>query len=609
MSSVSRAQLKLFVPLGIGLLVALALLFALFGMVRSERADALWSVERHRRLAVQYGKRELIANLHNRLARSNTAMLAARADPLVACPGCLWRQSGRQLLPRLAARAPDIVRDENRHGDDSVQFWHQALVAGRDEGDAMWAERIALQQGCGERDGVARLAVFHADYVLPVEQELASALASLAGCAHSGAARAEIIRGAAALPGRRRVEGIQQRLLRVARDLTPDDAAWVHAHILRASEQAGIGADEFRLRYAELAEKEVVIPEGLTGPALITDRGGHYYVQPAGEELVGVSVDLSAELAAVAWTMRESGLIDADDELRAKVPAAGQDLPALGIALRSPRTARARADIHDRYGIKLFLLGLFGALAFVMVGMGVLLQRRRMRILELKSHFVAGVSHEFKTPLASMRVLAETLDRRTRGMAEVRDYPQRLLRDIDGMVFLVENILSFNRLTKGRMVPRREVMSIRELVARAVDEVREHTGKDIEVEVEVDVEPGVEPGDASMTGDPELLSLLFRNLAANSVAYNRRTPVTIKVGVAIGARQRKVISFADNGVGIAPDDRSAIFDDFYRGQSSAMARGSGLGLALCKRIVELHRATIAVDRTGPEGTVFVMVFP
>lgn len=585
----TSARLKLLVPALAGLFCVLLVLLALLRMVRAERDDAIEAARRHEVLVASFAQGELAARLKHSLARAQISMLATRSDPLQACVGCVFELAGRQVLPRLLAQGSQVK---------SVRYWAESLDAGRDGGDSMWKGRIALQRDCGDSDGSGRVTAFRSKYVLLPEQELASAFAQIEGCTLSPTQRAELLRGASPVPGSRLVEGGQQMLLRMAHKLSVEDAEYARARVMELSDHSKVGTRDFSNRWSELVDAPVIFPDNLPMPGIVSVGSLPYYVEAGGQQRSAIVIDLDAELSKVAEAMRDSALIDQEDRLYSEISASGQLLSTLAISLHSPRAQRSQGEIRDRYLVKLVLLGLCAVLIASLSAMALLLQRRRMRILELKSHFIAGVSHELKTPLASMRVVAETLSRRTKGMSVVRDYPDRLLRDIDGMVFVVENILSFNRLTKGRLVPKKEMMSLSEIVTRAVDEVQEHSDKRIELSVD----------DESLRGDPELLSLLFRNLIANSVAYNQNQVVSICVENSRTPRGL-LLRLRDNGVGIADADRRHLFDDFYRGASAAMAPGSGLGLALSKRIVDLHKGKISVAETGNKGTSFEVLLP
>jgi signal transduction histidine kinase len=302
--------------------------------------------------------------------------------------------------------------------------------------------------------------------------------------------------------------------------------------------------------------------------------------------------------------MRSGGLLAHGDRIDLRAPATrAVALGDLHIGVTSTAAGAARAAIQRRYVVKLGLLILCGGMALAIGVLGAALQGRRQRIVEIKAQFVAGVSHELRTPLASMRALAETLLRRTQHLDQVRDYPARLLRDVDGMSFLIENILSFNRIGRGRWQPRPEPLQLGELVTGVCAEAAERAGRSLQLHVDVDEK------DASIEADPELLRLLVRNLAANAIGYNQRDPVEIRVTVRRGPDRSLTVVFGDNGPGIAADERERVFEDFYRGRGSERARGSGLGLALCRRVMALHGGTIAVQHSDPSGTLFRLWFP
>ncbi len=211
---------------------------------------------------------------------------------------------------------------------------------------------------------------------------------------------------------------------------------------------------------------------------------------------------------------------------------------------------------------------------------------------------MATVSHELRTPLASIRLLAETLEWRLAQGTEARDYPARIIHEADGLGFLVENLLSFNRIDKGRWVPHLSRVRLDELVATL--------RRDVEAWAQVPVELTADVGERELNADPQLLRLLLANLARNACAYNTRSPVRLHVEALADGRVR----FSDNGVGIPQAEWERIFGEFYRlrGQGREVP-GSGLGLALCQRIMRLHGGTLRVATSSPEGTTFELTFP
>jgi signal transduction histidine kinase len=198
--------------------------------------------------------------------------------------------------------------------------------------------------------------------------------------------------------------------------------------------------------------------------------------------------------------------------------------------------------------------------------------------------------------------MAETLERRVGGMPGAGNYPSRIISEADALGRLVENILTYNRLEKGRWEARREQVPLAELLQRVVEDAAAQNATRVELKAE-----GL--AGLSLPADPELLRMLFSNLVHNACRYTTRSPVELRVE----ARQEggTVVRFSDNGVGIPRESWEAVFEEFRRLRNEALpARGgSGLGLAICRRIMSLHGGTVRVAASGPEGTTFELSFP
>jgi DNA-binding response OmpR family regulator len=254
--------------------------------------------------------------------------------------------------------------------------------------------------------------------------------------------------------------------------------------------------------------------------------------------------------------MRKRELLGAKDEVRLGRLEAVQPLSSLRVQAVIPRWAAEEEAISQRYGLKTMLVAICGALAVAIVVLAGLAQHRKYRFLELKSDFVATVSHELRTPLASIRLLAETLELRAGGSPEVRDYPARILQATDGLHFLVENILSFNRIDKGRWVPHFSQVKLEELIGTLRADLASATRALVQLDADV--------GDVELQADPSLLRLLLSNLARNACAYNHRSPVEISVRVHAPPGAGCTVLFADNGIGIPESEWEHVFQDFYR---------------------------------------------
>jgi signal transduction histidine kinase len=111
--------------------------------------------------------------------------------------------------------------------------------------------------------------------------------------------------------------------------------------------------------------------------------------------------------------------------------------------------------------------------------------------------------------------------------------------------------------------------------------------------------------DLTLRADPELMKLLFLNLGTNACKYNDADPVSIRIEA--DAKKPIVIRMQDNGIGIPENQFEEIFSEFYRAESGG--RGFGLGLAICRRIMELHAGSIRVAASSASGTEFELSFP
>jgi signal transduction histidine kinase len=279
---------------------------------------------------------------------------------------------------------------------------------------------------------------------------------------------------------------------------------------------------------------------------------------------------------------------------------ASEPVDLVRVSVDSPEWARMERSTERLFAFKTGLIAVCGLLAAALVGLVLLDQGRKQRFLQLRSDFVATVSHELRTPLASLRVMTETLERRVSGTPGMRDYPARMIGEIDHLIFLVENILSFNRLDKGRWAPNVGDVALTDVLPSIHEEASNFSRVPVMVHAE-------SLDGARVSADPEMLRLLFANLTRNACQYNARDCVDIRIDAARTDRLR--VLFSDNGTGVSETDRERIFDEFYRGKSAPSgSRGSGLGLALCRRIMQLHRGTIRVADSGPEGTTFELTF-
>ncbi len=241
---------------------------------------------------------------------------------------------------------------------------------------------------------------------------------------------------------------------------------------------------------------------------------------------------------------------------------------------------------------------------------------QQARVAEQQRQFMADASHELRTPVTALTTVADVaLAREDRGGAELREALDVVRDEGRRLGRIVEDLFLLARADAGQLPVRREPLYLEEVVqasARAARPVATARG------VTLDVPPADE---SPFFGDPHLLRRLLMNLLDNAVKY---TPAGGRVRVTLGATgdgdaPAYVIAVEDTGAGVAPEARTRLFERFYRAdaartrdvapESDEPPGGAGLGLAIARWIAEVHGGTVALARSGPQGSRFEVVLP
>jgi signal transduction histidine kinase len=223
-----------------------------------------------------------------------------------------------------------------------------------------------------------------------------------------------------------------------------------------------------------------------------------------------------------------------------------------------------------------------------------------------KSKFLAMLSHELRTPLNAILGFSELVEQGVAGQINARqkEYLQNVLASGRHLLTLINHILDIAKIEAGRMELDREATSLRslsELVCEIVRPLASKQGVDL-----VTVLPEDLP---SLFADPVRLKQVLYNLLSNAIKF---TPAGGRVELDARASQADVVvTVSDTGVGIAEEDLDRVFKEFEQlPQSVSMkTEGTGLGLALTKRLVELHGGSISVTSTVGRGSCFVVKLP
>jgi two-component system sensor histidine kinase SenX3 len=224
------------------------------------------------------------------------------------------------------------------------------------------------------------------------------------------------------------------------------------------------------------------------------------------------------------------------------------------------------------------------------------------RIEAVRRDFVANISHELKTPVGAIALLAEAVAEAADDPATVTRFVGRIQHESSRLTRLVQELIDLSRLQGAEPLPEVRPVSMRMVIGEAVDRARlsaatKHIGL------------VCDETDAQVLGDEPLLVTAMGNLIDNAVAYS---PENTRVAVAIRAHDDSVeVSVTDQGIGIAADDVDRIFERFYRVDParSRSTGGTGLGLAIVKHIVTNHGGTISVWSTPGAGSTFTVRLP
>lgn len=220
--------------------------------------------------------------------------------------------------------------------------------------------------------------------------------------------------------------------------------------------------------------------------------------------------------------------------------------------------------------------------------------------LETQRRFMADASHELRSPVSVIRVAADVaLSRRHRDEAEYREALMMTATQSKHLTTLVDDMLLLARADAGGIPLRLVDLRLRDTIdecCRAISVL----AADRHISVRSSIND-----DVSVVGDEQLLRRLIINLLQNAVQH---TPAGGAVSVDVRADARQVwIRVTDSGGGIADEDRARIFERFVQLDASRRSSGAGLGLTIARWIAEAHGGTLAVERTGPQGSTFCLV--
>jgi two-component system sensor histidine kinase KdpD len=288
----------------------------------------------------------------------------------------------------------------------------------------------------------------------------------------------------------------------------------------------------------------------------------------------------------------------------------GYQESVLGVLFVSGRTGKGDAAKNEKRIAgenRELLAALAGNIALALERERLSLENERNKLagenVRLAKILLNHVSHELRTPLTTIKGAVSGL--LEAGTAEDPSLRNALLSETmiaaNRLNALVEDLLAMSRLEAGRLLPRIEPAYIGELVGAA----RIALGNDLDGR---SVVLGEESKDAEIEADPALMTQVFRNILRNFAAY---TPpgTTLRISYEAAPDGIDRILFADDGPGVPAGELPLLFDTFFRGSGSGKSQGCGLGLSICRGIVEAHGGTIEADKAAGGGLALDLRLP
>ncbi|GBL35309.1 signal transduction histidine-protein kinase ArlS [Filimonas sp.] len=224
---------------------------------------------------------------------------------------------------------------------------------------------------------------------------------------------------------------------------------------------------------------------------------------------------------------------------------------------------------------------------------------RQRALAKLQQNFMLSVTHELKTPIASIKLNMQTMEKRKLDEDTQKKLLASSITETNRLNDLCNNILVSTQLESAKKAMYNEEVDIKEVLNDVIRQIQERYPSCI-------ITTSLMNDDFYIKGDTALWKLVVSNLIENARKYS-----SAPIEVTLGKRNKKtILSVKDQGVGIPDEEKEKIFDKFYRigNENTRSSKGTGLGLFIVKKIVSLYKYDISVKNNTPKGSIFEVVF-
>jgi signal transduction histidine kinase len=223
---------------------------------------------------------------------------------------------------------------------------------------------------------------------------------------------------------------------------------------------------------------------------------------------------------------------------------------------------------------------------------------KQLKYSTLQQNFMMAVTHELKTPIAVTQLNLETIVKRDLQPAQQQHLIENTLKETRRLDALCNNILLASQFETGQYEISKQVVDLSVIAIQCIQSFEERYSNR---QCIGSIDPAIQ-----LQGEPLLLQLMINNLLDNANKYaDPETPIFIDLHIAGTDIE---LTVKDQGIGIVPEERSKVFDKFYRvgAEQTRTTKGTGLGLYLCKKIVTFHNGAIFIKPNQPKGSIFVV---